>query len=81
MTDQPLLIRPTHFVSCYRLPGPCCGSCHDEENEGYGNLYIENADVGPSTVVGVRSCCTMSDKVEERVVKLTARLGGSGRRW
>lgn len=72
---------PSHFVSCYRLPGQCCGSCHMDEDYGYGTLYLENADVGPSMFVGVRSCCEMRDTVERRVVKLTERLGGTGRRW
>lgn len=72
---------PDHVVTCYRLPGPCCGACHDEENEGYGNLYIENVDVGPNITIGVRSCCVKSEAVEQRVVKMTARLGGTGRRW
>ena len=73
--------RPTHFVSCYRLPGPCCGSCHEDEAEGYNTLYIENVDVGPSTAVGVRYCCRKADAVNERVAEMTARLGGTGRRW
>jgi len=66
---------------CHRLVGPCCGSCHDDEDYGYDNLYIENADIGPSTVVGVRSCCVKSDRVNQRVDKMAARLGGTGRRW
>ena len=73
--------RPTHFVMCHRLAGPCCGSCHTDEDYGYTNLYIENADIGPSTTVGVISCCVKSEAVDQRVDKMTARLGGTGRRW
>lgn len=79
MTDHPTT--PRHFVMCSRLPGPCCGSCHDDENEGYGTLYIENVDVGPGIAVGVRSCCAKQERVDQRVEKLIARLGGNGRGW
>ena len=72
---------PSHFVSCTRLPGACCASCHDEENEGHNNLYIENVDVGPSIFVGVRSCCVKDEVVRRRVERLTERLRVTGRRW
>lgn len=48
---------------------------------GYDTLYIENVEVSPGVSVGVRTCCAASERVRERVVKMTARLGGSGRRW
>jgi hypothetical protein len=75
--------RPTHFVSCYRLINWrwCCSSCHEDEEMGYDTLYIENVEVSPGVSVGVRTCCAASERVRERVVKMTARLGGSGRRW
>ena len=75
--------RPRHFVTCARLVNWrwCCSSCHEDENMGYENLYIENVEVGPGLSVGVRSCCAASERVYQRVGKLTARLGGSGRKW
>jgi hypothetical protein len=76
-------VRPTHFVSCWRLTGgqQCCSSCHDDEDEGYDTLYIENTEVAPGVSVGVVTCCAASDRVYERVRKMTTRLGGSGKRW
>lgn len=75
--------RPTHFVSCSRLAGWrwCCSSCHEDEEYGYDTLYIENVEVAPGVSIGLRTCCAASDRVYERVRKMTARLGGSGRRW
>jgi hypothetical protein len=75
--------RPTHFVTCSRLINWrwCCSSCHEDENAGYDNLYWENVEVAPKVSVGVHTCCAASDRVYERVRKMTARLGGSGRRW
>lgn len=76
--------RPCHFVTCTRVPpgwDDCCRSCHEDEDEGYDNLYIENADVGPGVVVGVRYCCRGRERVERRVGRLVAHFGGTGRRW
>lgn len=74
-------LRPRHFVTCARVPGgQCCASCHDDEDLGYDNLYIEDIEVGPAVVVGVRYCCLGRSRVRRRIDRLTVRLGGLGRR-
>jgi len=74
--------RPTHWVRCYRVPpgwGECCVSCHEDEDEGYDNLYWENVDAGQGVILAVYHCCRGSDRVKARVDRLVAKLGGSGR--
>ena len=72
------MTRPAHFVTCYRLPGNCCISCHDDEDE-FTTLYGEDVEVAPDVWVGVVYCCRKSEAVRTRVEKMVARLGGSGR--
>jgi hypothetical protein len=85
MTDTPRTeVRPQHFVRCSRVPPgwrDCCDSCHEDEEQGWDTLYIENADIGPGVAVGVRYCCRGHDRVQRRIDRLTERLGGTGRRW
>lgn len=69
------------YCSRPRFYGRCCTSCHEDEDMGYGSLYWFNVEVAPGVSVGVHSCCSKRDQVDERVAKLTKRLHGSGRMW
>jgi hypothetical protein len=71
--------RPAHFVACYKFPGDCCPSCHDDEDEGYETLYAEDVEVAPGVWVGVSYCCRKAEIVRDRVQKMVKRLGGTGR--
>jgi hypothetical protein len=68
-----------HFVSCNKLSGNCCPSCHeDEDYDPSYTLYAEDVEVAAGVWVGVRYCCLKRDAARARVDKMAARLGGSG---
>lgn len=71
---------PVHIVSCVRLAGPCCSSCHEDEGWGYDNLYIEDAEIADDVWIALRYCCQGGDRVQRLADRLIARCGGSGRR-
>jgi hypothetical protein len=75
---------PTHWVRCSRVPPgwrDCCDSCHEDEEQGYDNLWRENVEAGCGVYLGVVYCCRGVERVERRVNRLVTKLGGSGARY
>lgn len=77
--------QPTHWVRCTCVPPAgwydCCDSCHEDEEEGYDTLWLENVDAGCGIVLGVHACCRGRERVNRRIGRLVAKFGGTGEKW